>query len=49
LQPPQNTEQSTSPPTLAARACASDMTPREVDTMATPSPLRIDGMPSTPE
>ena len=35
----QNTVQRTSPPTLAARASASDMTPRGVDRMAMPRPL----------
>ena len=36
---PQNTRHSTSPPTLAARASLSDMTPRGVDRMAMPRPL----------
>ena len=40
---PQNTRQSTSPPTLATRASASDMTPRGVDRMDMPRPLRIFG------
>ncbi len=36
---PQKTRQSTSPPTLAARASLSDMTPRGVDRIEMPSPL----------
>ena len=36
---PQKTRQSTSPPTFAARASLSDMTPRGVESMAIPSPL----------
>ena len=36
---PQNTRHSTSPPTLAARASLSDMTPRGVDRIEIPSPL----------
>jgi len=36
----QNTLQMTSPPTLAARASASDMTPRGVERIEMPSPLK---------
>ena len=39
----QNTLQMTSPPTLAARASASDMTPRGVDRIEMPSPLKWRG------
>ena len=49
IAPPQNTVQRTSPPTLAVRACASDMTPFGVETMATPRPWRTCGISLTPE
>src|SRR5476649_2181842 len=39
----QNTLQMTSPPTLAARASASDMTPRGVDRIEMPRPLKWRG------
>src|SRR5476649_1472751 len=39
----QNTLQRTSPPTLAARASASDMTPRGVDRIEMPRPLKWRG------
>src|SRR5260221_2658732 len=39
----QNTSASTSPPTLCSRASASDSTPRGVDTMTVPKPLRMRG------
>ena len=39
----QNTSASTSPPTFASRASASDSTPRGVDTMIVPRPLRMRG------
>src|SRR6185369_15678121 len=39
----QNTSASTSPPTFCSRASASDNTPRGVDTMIVPSPLRMRG------
>src|SRR5205823_12020219 len=39
----QNTSASTSPPTFCSRASASDSTPRGVDTIIVPSPLRMRG------
>ena len=42
------TIQSTSPPTREARALRSVMTPRDVDTMATPSPFITGGISSEP-
>ena len=39
----QNTSASTSPPTFWSRASASDSTPRGVDTMIVPRPLRMRG------
>jgi len=39
----QNTLQRTSPPTLAARASASDMMPRGVERIEMPSPLKWRG------
>src|SRR4051812_1234803 len=46
--PPYQTMASSSPPTLAARACRSVITPREVLSSAIPSPLRTRGISSTP-
>ena len=45
----QNTSASTSPPTLAARASASESTPRGVETIEMPRPLRITGNSLEPE
>ena len=45
----QNTSASTSPPTLAARASASESTPFGVETMEIPRPLRITGSSLLPE
>ena len=42
--PPYQTWQSTSPPTWAARASRSDMTPRLVESTAVPMPPRTRGM-----
>src|SRR3546814_3094150 len=45
----QNTSASTSPPTLCSRASASERTPRGVDTMVMPRPLRTIGSSFEPE
>src|SRR5687768_13747367 len=45
----QNTSASTSPPTFCARASASESTPRGVETMVMPRPLRTVGSSRLPE
>src|SRR5438270_7707750 len=45
----QNTSASTSPPTFWSRASASDSTPRGVDTITVPTPLRLGGRSGAPE
>ena len=45
----QNTSASTSPPTFWARASASESTPRGVETMVMPRPLRTTGSSLEPE
>src|SRR5690606_15418437 len=45
----QNTSASTSPPTFSARASTSESTPRGVETMVMPRPLRTVGSSRLPE
>ena len=45
----QNTSARTSPPTFCSRASASDSTPRGVETITVPRPLRMCGSSRAPE